>query len=328
MYNIQHINSHIKNRFIYLTIPKGIHFAKMYLNKIYPQKTSKELYSHIRFKSNPNLNFPKSEISNMQLIEEQGVVYVEIEINFLSLFGSATPLPIHYAEKVNDDFNDEQIILDFLTLFNHHLQKFIYPIWKRQRYYVDYKKDLKDRFSKYLLSILGLYPQTQQKESVLDYHKLLPFLGILNLKQKSSGTLVSIIRHYIVHNNIHIEECVLSRATIPKWQRNIMGDENSVLGDSFIIGEFATIRNLKFRINLNNIPWNYLYDYSYMGNRIEELKDLISFTLNEPLDFDLSLNIKKKNIKKTYLNSTSDIFLGINSWIGEPTSDEKVIINL
>jgi len=328
MYNIKEINQTIKSSVIYLTIPKAIHLVGHHLRTIYPNKSHEELYKHIKFKSSPNLTFPKSEISHIEFIEERGEIYVELEINFLSLFGSATPLPIHYAERVKDDFNDEQVLFDFLTLFNHHLQKLIYPIWTRQRYYVHYQEDLKDRFSKYLLSIIGLYPQSQEKKSTLNFHKLLPFLGILNMKPKSSETLASIIRHYIDYSNISIDECVVSRATIPEWQRNIIGNENSILGENLIIGEFTTIRNLKFRIHFNNIPWRYLYDYSFLGNNSNELKELISFALNEPLDYDIALNIDKNSIKKIYLNSDSDVFLGINSWIGDVSSDEQLLIGV
>jgi len=279
----------------------------------------------LNFSANLSLNFPKTEISNILFIERNNRVEVEVELNFMGLFGAATPLPIHYAEEIREDFGDDRVLLDFLNLFNHHLQKFIYPIWKDARYYVSYQKDLKDKYSKYLLSILGLYPQSQEKDASLDFHKLLPFLGMLSLKQKSSGTLSSIMRHYIGHNKISIDECVVSTATIPDWQKKGLGEEGAILGEGLIMGDFVTVSNLKFRINLYDVPWHYLEDYSLFGSQLESLKELISFTLNEPLGFELALHIKKEEIK-VYKLGSPDFKLGVNSWSGEADDVTTIII--
>jgi len=326
MSKLKKINNTIKKKIPTLTLPSAIHLIGRYLVEFYPTKSSKELYTHVRFSANPSLAFPKSEVSNIHFFEENKQVKVAVELNFLSLFGSATPLPIHYAELTKEDYGEEQVLLDFLNLFNHHLQKFIYIIWKDARYYVSYQKDLKDKQSKQMLSILGLYPQSQEKEHELDFNKLMPFLGMLSLKQKSSGTLISIMRHYIGHDSISIDECVLSRAIIPQWQKKPLGDRDAILGESLICGDFITVSNLKFRINLYDVPWEYLVEYSLLGSKIKELTDLISFALNEPLGFEIALHINEENIKHFKLDIDSDIMLGVNSWIGNAHGCTTIII--
>ena len=316
----------VKREVSSLTLPSAIHLIQRYLGEFYPDKSSEELYAYVNFSANPSLTFPKSEISNINFLEVNREVKVEVELNFLSLFGAATPLPIHYAEEVKEDYGEDQVLLDFLNLFNHHIQKFIYPIWKDARYYVSYQKDLKDKHSKQMLSILGLYPQSQEGESELDFNKLLPFLGMLSLKQKSSGTLASIMRHYIGHNDITIDECVLSKAIVPEWQKKTLGDREAILGESMICGDFVTVSNLKFRINLHDIPWEYLKDYSLFGSKIDVLKDLISFTLNEPLGFEIALHIHEQNIKSYGLDENSDVMLGVNSWVGKADGCTTIII--
>jgi len=326
MRKVQEINRSIGKQTTSLTLPSAIHLIIKHLHQFYPEKNSEELYKYVSFRANSSLSFPKSEISNIEFIEYGKEIEVKVELNFLSLFGSSTPLPIHYAEEVRDDYGEERVLLDFLNLFNHHLQKYIYLIWKDVRYYVSYKEDLKDNYSKYLLSILGLYPQSQQKETELDFHKLLPFLGMLSLKQKSSGTLCSVMRHYIGHNEISIDECVLSTANIPEWQKKTIGD-GVILGESFISGDFVTVSNLKFRINLYDISWNYLFDYSSFGSKLKPLQELISFTLNEPLGFEIALHIQKQNVKPYILEEKKIFLLGVNSWIGEVYGNTQIIID-
>jgi len=326
MSQLKQINNIIKKEIPTLTLPSAIHLIGRYLVEFYPTKSSEELYKHVRFSANPSLAFPKSEISSIRFKESNNIVEVELELNFLNLLGAATPLPIHYAELTKEDYGEEQVLLDFLNLFNHHLQKFIYLIWKDVRYYVSYQKDLKDKHSKQMLSILGLYPQSQEKEHELDFNKLMPFLGMLSLKQKSSGTLASIMRHYIGHDLISIDECVLSRAIIPEWQKKPLGDRDAILGESLICGDFITVSNLKFRINLHDVPWEYLVEYSLFGSKIKELTDLISFTLNEPLGFEIALHINEENIKPFKLDVSSDVMLGVNSWIGKARGFTTIIV--
>lgn len=326
MNRLEQINHNIKSIVPNLTLPSAIHLIGRYLSEFYPEKSSDELYRHVQFRANTSLSFPKTEVANIHFVERNREIEVEVMLNFLGLFGASTPLPIHYAEEVRDDYGYDGNLIDFMNLFNHHLQKFIYPIWRDSRYYVSYQKDLRDRYSKYLLSILGLYPQSQERDAELDFHKLLPFLGMLSLKQKSSGTLASIMRHYIGHNAISIDECVLSRAVVPEWQKKKLGDSDAILGETLICGDFVTVSNLKFRINLHNIPWEYLVDYSIFGDKIEPLKDLISFALNEPLGFELALHIKKENIKPCKIDNNSIFRLGVNSWVGEADGVTTIII--
>jgi len=326
--SLENINDHIEQEYCNLTLPMGIHLVYHYLQKKYPNKTSQELYEHLEFKSNPSLSFPKSDISNIKFIENKTKLWVQIELNFLGLLGTASPLPIHYVEQVIEDSKEDMVLIDFFNIFNNHLQKFIYPIWQRHRYYIKYQNDLKDNFSKYMLSTIGLFPQIEERDYKLNFHKLLPFSGILSMHKNSYSSIITLLKHYIEHDDISIDEYIISKAIIPDWQKNSLGEENCSLGDNMIIGNFITVCNLKFRINLNEISWNQLYDYSPLGNHLEALKNLINFILKEPLDFELSLNIKKENIQEFQLQQNNPIFLGINSWIGEAMSDEKIIIEV
>ena len=145
MSQLKQINHSLKQEVSSLTLPSAIHLIGRYLALFYPKKSSQELYTHVNFSANPSLSFPKSEISNIFFKEKNKRVEVEVELNFLSLCGAATPLPIHYAETTKEDYGEEQVLLDFLNLFNHHLHKLIYPIWKDARYYVSYQENLKDK---------------------------------------------------------------------------------------------------------------------------------------------------------------------------------------
>lgn len=325
--NIDIINQRIKKSRFNYSLPQSIRIVCAYLNKIHPELEYEKLYNKIVFKANPSLAFQKTEIGNINFYELNKDTKVEITLNFLGIFGSSSPMPSHFTEMILDSVDSDKILHDFLNLFNHHLQRFIFPIWKKHKYYMQYRHDLKDKFSKYILSFLGLYSNINiENSSSLNLQKLIPYIGILSMKHKSAGTLKAIIRHYLSHDNIDIIQCVPSKYDIPAWQYSSLGNKNISLGSDFLIGESVVSKNGKFRILLKDASNNDLIKYSILGKKMEELNELISFSLNEPLEHDVCFEIKKDNKPKMILQEDKDIYLGINSWIGNSDYDEKIII--
>ena len=322
---IQEINRALENQVRTCGLAQSIRIVSSYLRLFYPKCKADELYSRISFRANPSLAFPKSELSSIYLEESEEGVQAFLVLNFMALFGSTSPMPTHYSETVLHSIDHDKVLVDFLDMFNHHLQKFVYPIWEKQRYYIQYQRDLSDKFSKYMLSILGLYSQSQHKTNNLDFLKLMPYIGILSMRQKPAASLVSIIRHYLSHDAIDIEQCIQTTIKIQQQQHVQLGFKNSVLGSDVLIGESVKSRSGKFRIIIDDIKWDELYAFSVLGKKIKELKELIQFALKEPLQYDVSLMVAKEQIQTASLDENIPIFLGINSWVGQATEDEKII---
>lgn len=318
------INIALKKIVFRVSLPVAVRIIMTILKDMYPQKESDELYEMLLFKTNPSLGFPKSDISGIYFSNMLDEVRVEMTLNFLGIFGAASPLPIHYSEKVLDDSHKERILVDFLDMLNHRLKKLIYPIWEKQRYYMQYRVDLKDNFSKYILSILGLYTQSQIDTHHLDLHKLLPFSGILSMHQKSRTSLLAILQHYFDDEHIRIEEGIISKSSIPESQQVRLGDMNSQLGMNMSIGTFVLTRNLKFRIHFDNVSWEDLADFSDKGTKLEVLKNLMKLIQKTPLSYDIAVKIKKGEIKPCILGESSS--LGINGWIGDVEEDQNLIV--
>ena len=318
------LNKELNKSVVKYSLPQGVRVAITHLRKIYPSQSPKVLYKRLRFKANPSLSFAKSELSKMEFVETPNGKYIEITVNFLGLFGATSPLPSHYSEMVLDSADSDEVLKDFLNLFNHHLQKMIYPVWERQRYYIQYQIDLKDYFSKYMLSLLGLYSQSQERTTALNLRKILPYVGLLSMKQKSAGTLVSILRDYLEHDKLEIVQCISMNAEIPSWQYSALGEKNCTLGESVLLGETVKTRNSKFQVLLKDIAFEGLYEYSLHGSKMGELQELIDISLNEPLEHELCLEIKKENTEPFEL---SKHHLGINCFLGEVSEDTKIILN-
>ncbi|HZF69897.1 MAG TPA: type VI secretion system baseplate subunit TssG [Sulfuricurvum sp.] len=307
------------------TLPQAIRLCIQHLRHYYPKLDAEALYKKIHFRANPSLAFQKSELSSATLQHNNEGVYIELTLNFLAIFGSASPLPSHYCEMVLQSSDTDHVLRDFLDVFNHNIQKFIYPIWVKHRYYIQYQNNLEDPFSKYILSILGLHGEHASKTSTLDLRKLMPYIGILSMRQKSSGTLLAIVRHYLSHDDIEIQQCIPDTVTIPEWQYSRLGDANCSLGKDFLAGESVKTNSTKFRIVLNSALWAELVAYGVDGTKMKELNDLIAFMLDEPLKYDVALKIPKKEIQRCILSDDQGGYLGVNSVIGIPQENLEVI---
>ena len=318
------LNKKIQSSMRKYSLSQAVRVAMTYLRPMYPKEGTEALYDRLRFKSNPSLSFAKSEISKMEFIETAKGKNIEITLNFLGLFGAASPLPSHYCEMVLESSDTDKVLQDFLDLFNHHIQKVFYPIWERQRYYIQYQSDLTDKFSKYMLSLLGLYSETQVKSSTLNFKKILPYIGLLSMKQKSAGTLVSILRHYLEHDELEIVQCIEMNENIPSWQLGALGEENCSLGSDLLLGASVKTKGSKFQILLRDVSFDSLYKYSLHGEKTGELKELIDFALNEPLEYELCLEIHKD---KTEPFELSQHHLGVNCFCGVVEKDEKIILS-
>jgi len=322
--SVKALNEKIQPLVMKYSLPQGVRVAMTHLRELYPQEKPQKLYERLRFKSNPSLSFAKSELANMEFIETGKGKNVEITLNFLGLFGAASPLPSHYCEMVLDSVDTDEVLKDFLNLFNHHLQKMIYPIWQRQRYYIQYQSGLQDKFSKYMLSVLGLYSQAEGNSSKLNLQKLLPYIGLLSMRQKSAGTLVSILRHYLGHDELEIVQCIEMNESIPLWQLGALGEENCTLGSDSLIGESVRTKGSKFQILLRNVSFEGLHMYSLHGKKMAELQELINLALNEPLEHELCLEMKKEDTQPFEL---SKHYLGVNCFCGTVEEDAKIILS-
>jgi type VI secretion system protein ImpH len=322
------VNSALENVVKNVTLPIAIRLVMTFLKQMYPKKDFDGLYECLYFTANPSLAFQTSDVQKVlfTINKTQGNVEVEMQLNFLSIFGASSPLPYHYNEAVLDDSHNDNILLDFLNMFNHRLKKLIYPIWRQQRYYIEYENDLKDNFSNYVLSIMGLNYEAHMQATSLNLHKLLPYAGILSMRQKSTGSLIAVLRHYFSHEHISIEEGIVSKSVIAEEQFVRLGDENCTLGMDMSIGEFVLTRNLKFRIHFEDAKWDTLHSFSLIGEKKEELNTLMHYVQTDPLDYDFAVTIKKENIEPCIMGENSQIHLGVNGWIGEIDEDKMVIV--
>ncbi len=262
----------------------------------------------------------------MQFFQEHDEWRARLRINLVSLFGAGSPLPAFYGEQALGDSEDGNPTRDFLDLFNNRLQRLLLPIWQKYRYRARFTSGAHDPFSEQLFALVGLSGEAIRSAPELNWKRLLPYLGLLSLRAHSAALIESVLRYYFKHAELNIEQCLERQVEILDEQRNRLGLANSQLGESLVLGERVRDRGGKFRIHIRQLDWNRFHEFLPIGSGYQPLCALVRFTLRDPLDYDLRLELRPDEIRELRIGADNNCRLGWTSWLGRERADGLVTL--
>ncbi|MNQ36211.1 hypothetical protein D3C85_497290 [compost metagenome] len=303
---------------------QGILLVLEELRRSAPEQAEDVLLQRLEFHANPSLGFPGSDIDRVQFFEEHGELRARLRVNLIGLIGSGTPLPAFYGEQATNE--PENPVRDFLDLFNDRLQRLLLPIWRKYRYSACYRNGATDAFSQYLFALIGLGSETIRQAKGLNWKRLLPYLGLLSLRAHSAALIEAVLRYYFKHAELSIEQCVQRQVGILSEQRNRLGLANTRLTESLVLGERVRDRGGKFRIHIRQLSWDRFHEFLPIGSSHQPLCALVRFTLRDPLDYDLRLELRHEDIHELHLGQRSTCRLGWTTWLGQERADGLVTI--
>jgi type VI secretion system protein ImpH len=276
----------------------------------------------IRFRPAAHLAFPAADIDSLDTGETQYL----LSLNFMGLYGTTSPLPAFFTEAIIAADLDESQRRDFLDIFHHRFFSLFFRIWKKYRYYIEYKKGAVDAFSQRMFSLMGLGDPQLRKVGNIRWERLLYYVGLLSMRSRSAVVLEKVISHYFFNLPVAIEQCVPRWVPIEKAQQNRMGLGNCSLGEDFTVGERVLDRAGKFNLRLGPLDFRQFCDFLPTGQYYETLGDLVKFLLIDPLDFDVVLILKKAEVPKMSLSADSPCRLGWSDWAGDVEEDGVVVL--
>lgn len=296
------------------------------LRELNGELNDEALYERLEFQANPSLGFPGSDIDRVQFFQEHGEWRARLRINLVGLFGAGSPLPAFYGEQALGDSEEGNPTRDFLDLFNDRLQRLILPIWRKYRYRARFASGAHDPFSEQLFALVGLSGEAIRSAPELNWKRLLPYLGLLSLRAHSAALIESVLRYYFKHAELNIEQCLERQVEILAEQRNRLGLANSQLGESLVLGERVRDRGGKFRIHIRRLDWTRFHEFLPIGSGYQPLCALVRFTLRDPLDYDLRLELRPEEIRELRIGADNPCRLGWTSWLGQARADGLVTL--
>jgi len=305
---------------------QGVLLVLERLRSAHPQLDEEALYRRLEFRANPSLGFPGCDLERVEFFEARDGLRARLYLNLLGLFGAGSPLPAFHGEQVLGDGGADNPTRDLLDLFNDRLQRLLLPVWRKYRYRTRFASGATDPFSARLFALIGLGGEAIRQAEELDWKRLLPYLGLLSLRAHSAALIEAVLRYYFKQAELDIEQCLERRVDIPDEQRSRLGHANSRLGDSLVLGERVRDRSGKFRIHIRSLCWLRFHDFLPIGAGHRPLHALARFTLRDPLDYDIRLQMRPGEIRALHIGAGNPCRLGWTSWLGHERADGLVTL--
>ncbi|MBJ8433014.1 type VI secretion system baseplate subunit TssG [Acinetobacter pittii] len=265
---------------------------------------------HFKFETSFNLNFPATEIENLELTDDR--IYITNLI--VGLTGIQGALPYTYTNKIKQAPRQQRAeTKEFLSLFNHKLTAqyvessitYNLPI----RYEIEHKNDYLD-----ILHALNGYVRSQHQQADLDEY-FAEFSGLMQGQNNTVHALKTMLSCIFKHE-ITIKEFVQESFKLASDQLTTLGgSQPSLLGINTFCGE--TIQQIDGKIEIQIGPLKRHQYLSFLPNQelSLKLKKLVETWCSPTLSIDLRLILDESEIQPICLTHKNQSGLGQGSFL-------------
>ena len=289
----------------------------------------------LRFSSNNLLAFPASQIQSLDWPENGAARMV---VNFMGLTGPMGVLPRCYTELVRDQIREkDQALQDFFDLFNHRMISLFYQAWEKYRFFVAYERDQQDRFSRYLMSLVGLGTAGLERRQAVADETFLFYSGLFSLQPDSAAALEQVLADYF-EVPVEIEQYVgawrtLDRANQCRMEGGVPYSDQ--LGLGAIAGDEIWDRQSRARIKLGPLTAPQYLSFLPSGDAWEPLRAMATFFTKGEIELEVQLFLKRDEVPPCELREEHGKapLLGWFSWIksgpgfGRDPGDAVFVLN-
>ncbi|WP_081250287.1 type VI secretion system baseplate subunit TssG [Hafnia alvei] len=279
----------------------------------------------IRFSSCASLGFPSSDVVSLKK-DKRGY---DLEVAFMGLHGSQSPLPGYYLERLAWEYAQQDgNLYHFIDFFNHRFLMLLHLAWRKYRYYIRYQADGNDGFSQMMFSLVGLGSRTLRDVIPVNHSKMLAYSGLLAAPGRSPDVVSGLISHCFDLPNVEVESWQYRRVSIVPHQQNRLGEVNSDLRGNFVIGDYSPDVCGKFTLCIHDLSHSHFLRFLPNGDLFRPLVTFVAFILRDQLAWDLQLGLAPKQSVRTFLGHDKGCLLGWTTFLGQPPVIPRVIISV
>jgi type VI secretion system protein ImpH len=280
---------------------------------------------NLRFRPAATLGFAPADVDEVEAApaaDAPGEQRYLVTVNFMGLYGPASPLPNHFTEEVLWAGVDGQGMRDFLDLFHHRFISFVYRAWEKYRYPVQCDPERPDEFTLRVLCLMGLGTRGTVEAAGIERRDLLRATGLLADRHRSAAGLEAFLSTELEGIGVRVISCVERRVGIPPAQLALLGRRNSRLGEELCLGERLSDRSSAFRIVVGSLDEAGFRRLLPGGKDLARLVRLARLYVSDPLQFDLTLRLRADQVPALRLGEETRLPLGQMSWL-VPTGREE-----
>ena len=274
------------------------------------QQNLKYWANDFRFESSIELNFPKTEIESLQLVDEK----VELTNLMVGLTGMQGTLPYSYTNKVKlAPRKAREETRKFLSLFNHKLTAQYAEASVAYNLPIRYEIEEENHYLKILHALNGYISEHHQQTELDDYFA--EFAGLMQGQNNTAHALKTMLSS-VFKTDFHIEEFVEEKFKLAPEQRTSLGGTNpSLLGVNTFCGEIVKQIDGKIEIQIGPLDRKTYLDFLPNKKRSKKLKSIIQSWCSPTLMVDVRLILDKKEIQPICLSSNFDMGLSQGAFL-------------
>jgi type VI secretion system protein ImpH len=292
------------------------------LERFRPEKKPVGQFTHpetevAHFRAHPSLAFPASQIQEADWPADGPV---EMTVNFMGLTGPEGVLPNPYTSLIIERQREgDNSLRDFLDIFNHRMISLFYRAWRKYRFDVASERGERDRFSRNLLSLLGLGTGGLRDRQTISDDSLIYYGGLLAQRPRSAQALQQILADYF-DVPVAIEQFSGGWYRLDQETQCRLSEENidsGELGYGAVVGDEMWNQQSRVRIVLGPLSLERYAEFLPDGRSFQPLWSWVRFFSNDEWDFEVKLILDREQVPACTLGADgiSGPQLGWVSWV-------------
>jgi type VI secretion system protein ImpH len=267
-----------------------------------------------RFRSRPSLEFPASEIHEIQPGRDGAPPSVKVA--FMGLVGPVGALPVPYTELAAERARHRDPTLwEFLDLFGHRLVSLFYRAWEKYRFAIAYERGEEDKFTGSLFGMVGLGTRGLRGRTSLPDEAFLYYGGLVAQRPHSASALAAAVADYF-GVPAEVEQFRGQWLELDGESMSRLGSANSSLGVSTVAGSRVWDVQSKFRLRFGPLTLAEFEGLLPSGSAFRMVADAARFFAGPELDFDMQLVLQAAEVPPCRLAAGGGgPRLGWTSWL-------------
>lgn len=274
----------------------------------------------IRLRPELSLVFPNSDIAEVEEIpvgdpdNPQGWQY-RITVTFMGLYGTSSPLPVHYTEDMIRADEHESLLRGFIDLFHHRILSLLYRVWEKYRHGVQYSDSASDYYSRRILQMVGVDLERLPQGMKLRPGRLPAYAGLLTQEPRSAASLQAILSDHFPEGRVEVQQCKGRWVEFPAEQRSRLGVNNCRLGADCITGDRVWDVAGNFGVQVGPLAIDDYMNLLPDGDASAQFRELVDLFNGDCLDYELTLLLRGEEVPALQLGAPT-ARLGWSSWLG------------
>lgn len=268
----------------------------------------------VRFGASSRITFPPSENESLDRTTTPPLM----RVNFMGLTGPQGVLPLDYSVTVLDRVRSRDTgIRDFFDIFNHRMISLFYQAWEKYRFAVPYERGERDRFSHYVLALLGLGTSGLQDRQEVPDDSLLFYSGLLSSHARSAAGLRQLLADYF-GVQVQIEQFVGAWYPVDEESQCSLGEgfsDSERLGLGAVVGDEIFDQQSRVRLRFGPLTLAEYNDFLPGGEGYRHVRALTKFFAGGEYDVELQLVLRREEVPPCELaQAESGPKLGWTTW--------------